>query len=441
MRSSRLSKKHFARRSLFLLSCILLQCPFLQCLRPRAFADGVVRDSLGAISSGRGGANLAHEDNLSIINDNPAGLSWLKEDFRLELGSDFLFRDVDYRDPLDHDRSTDGTFVLPQFSLAGRVPKTPLTLGLGVFFPGGYGVEYELFHSIYGQQDYKSEGMLLKVLPSASIRLGDYFSIGGGVGLGYSKSAFRLPYTFQTGPLAGATGLVDAKANGFDVVWNVGLQCRPTDRLTLGAAYIEQTFTTQKGDFEMDVTGGGLPVTDTTATYDLKYNLRWPRSFAVGASYRFDWGRFSVDGVWYNWQSAFNRFRFKLSDGDNAEFNFLAGSNPTDTFPLDWHDSYSVRVGYEHYLFTNTTARIGYIYNTNPVPDRTLIPILPGILEHTLSAGLGQRIGIAEIHLAYQFALSQKQRVNTSEILGGDFNSSSIRAQAHWVFLTLALAF
>ncbi len=429
-------RAHLPRSSVLLLAFLFMRCP-----SPRVFADGVLRDSLGAISSGRGGANLAHEDNLSLINDNPAGLSWLKEDFRLELGSDFLFRDVNYRDPLDSDRARDGIFVLPQFSLAGRVPETPLTLGLGVFFPGGYGVEYRLFHSIYGRQDYESEGMLLKILPSASIRLGEYFSIGGGVGLGYSKSAFEMPYTFQTGPLAGATGLVNAKADGFDVVWNAGVQFRPTDRFTLGAAYIEQTSTTQKGDFDLNVTGGGLPVTDTTATYDLKYNLKWPRSVAVGASYRFDWGRFSVDGVWYDWHSAFNRFRFKLSDGDNAEFNFLAGSNPTDTFPLDWHDSYSVRIGYEHFFFTNTTARIGYIYNSNPVPDRTLTPLLPGILEHTVSAGLGQRIGFAEIDLAYQYAFSQKPHVSTSEILGGDFNSSSIRAQAHWVFLTLGLAF
>ena len=38
--------------------------------------EGVVRDSIGPVSGGRGGTNLSFSDNLSLINDNPAGLAW-----------------------------------------------------------------------------------------------------------------------------------------------------------------------------------------------------------------------------------------------------------------------------------------------------------------------------------------------------------------------------
>ena len=38
-------------------------------------ADGVVRDSIGAISSGRGGANIGYADNGAILNSNPAAMT------------------------------------------------------------------------------------------------------------------------------------------------------------------------------------------------------------------------------------------------------------------------------------------------------------------------------------------------------------------------------
>ncbi len=35
-------------------------------------ATGVMLDSIGAVSSGRGGTNIAHSDNGVLIHDNPA---------------------------------------------------------------------------------------------------------------------------------------------------------------------------------------------------------------------------------------------------------------------------------------------------------------------------------------------------------------------------------
>lgn len=428
-------------KSLFTASLHLTLLAAVSLFPSATFANGIVRDSMGGISSGRGGANVAHEDNLTTIHDNPAGLAWIKEGFRVDLSTDLLLRDVKYRDPLDSARSRDGAFVLPTLSIAGRIPDTPVTLGLGMYFPGGYGVSYKMDHAVYGNQRYKSNGLLLKVLPTVAVQLGEHLSVGGGIGMGYSSAFFKMPYTFQTGTLAGTPTLAKSDTDAFAVTGNFGIQYRPTERLVLGVAYVSETYTNQEGDFDVDVTGLPLPLTDTTASYDIDYTFRWPASVTGGGSYRFDSGRLSFEATWFGWRSAFDEFRLELSDSDNPEFDALAGPRPKDIFPLDWRDSVSIRVGYEHFFKTNTTVRIGYIYSLNPIPDDTLVPILPGILEHNFTFGIGHRFGNARLDFAYQYTFGRQQKVNTSDIIGGDFDNSKLRAQAHWFMLNLALLF
>ncbi len=406
-------------------------------------ANGIVRDSLGAVPSGRGNANVAHSDNLSLIHDNPAGLGWMESGFRLEISGDFLYRDVSYRDPMTSGSSDDGVFVLPHIAAAARFDELPVTFGLGIFLPGGYGVDYRLDHPTLGRQDYESAGLLLKILPSFAWQIGEKVSIGGGIGVGYGSNKIKMPYTFQTGPLAGGEALIDLDADGFAVTGNFGIQYRPIDGLTIGAAFISETVTDQDGDFDLDVTGGLLDpfVVDNTASYDVDYKFRWPRSVSGGATYRFGVGRVSLDAVWYDWSSALDDFRFTLSNGDNPEFDALAGPTPSDTFPLDWRDSVSIRLGYEHFFESEMILRAGYTYNVNPIPDRTLTPMLPGILEHAFSVGLGQSFGMAQIDFAYQYTFSGKREVGTSDVIGGDFDNSRIRAEAHWAFVTLGMRF
>lgn len=402
--------------------------------------NGIVKDSTGAVAAGRGGANISHSDNLGLISDNPAGLAWLEEDLRVELGADLLFPSIEYSDPDDSDTSR-GTFTLPYILVAGRKPGTPFTFGLGAYLPGGYGTDFELDHSIYGEQTYRSDGLLLKVLPCVAWRVSDRLSLGGGVGMGYSQAQLEMPYTFQTGPLAGLTGLVDGKTDAFAITWNVGLQFRVTKKLALGATFTSQTSTEQKGSLDLDITDSPLAmlVTDPTASYDAEFELRWPRSAGVGASYEFDFGRASLDAVWYDWSNALDEFKIHLSDGDNAEFDALAGNRPTDTFPLDWRDSVSIRVGYEHFLGSDTTVSIGYAYNQNPVPTSTLTTILPAISEHFVGAGVRRAFGRFEVSFGYQYGFGDRQEVGESEIVGGDFDHSSIRVSGHFLSATIAL--
>ncbi len=407
-----------------------------------AWGDGIVRDSIGPISSGRGGTNLAFGDNLSLINDNPAGLTRLGG-IHAELNLDFLTTDIEYQDPQNDVEAKDQWFVLPSAALSWRVKEAPysLTLGLGMFVPAGYGAEYRMVHPVYGSQKYISEAGLYKFLVSASTELGPRLSLGVGGGLAYQTLDVDSPYTFQTGAFMGVPGLIDLDVDGFGFAWNIGLQYRATDRWTIGLAYIAETRTDLEGDFDVDVTGV-VPVPDPTATYRASAVGTFPRSVGVGTAYRFDAGSLSIDGLWYDWSSAFDDFEFSLSHGDNPTFDVLAGTTrPSDTFPLKWRDSFTIRVGGEYYVTPEATVRAGYIYIQNPVPDGTLTPLIPAILEHSFTVGYGHRFGPARVDLSYQYSFSRTQHVNTSDVIGGDFDQSSLRAVAHWILLGVHVDF
>jgi len=401
-------------------------------------ADGVVRDSIGPISSGRGGTNLAYSDNLALINDNPAGLSRLGG-VRLELGVDLLKTDISYSDPQNDAEAKDEWFALPNAALSWQIKAAPfpVVVGLGVFVPAGYGAEYELNHVVYGKQKYTSEAGLYKIMPSVSVELPIGLSVGAGVGLAYEKLGVDTPYTFQTGAFMGVPALVDLDADGFGLAWNVGTQYHISDRWTIGVAYIAETQIDLKGDFDVSLAGSplGSLFADPDANYDVEAESSFPRSVGAGTAYRFDRGTVSVDFLWYDWSSAFDVFTFKLKNGDNPAFDALAGPTPVDKFPLKWHDSYTVRLGGEFFLTPQDTLRAGYIYVTNPVPERTLTPLIPAVLEHAVSAGYGRRFGQVGFDLAYQFSWSSRHHVDSSDVVGGDFDQSSLRAMAHWLFL------
>jgi long-chain fatty acid transport protein len=381
---------------------------------------------------------VSHADNLGLINDNPAGLAWLEEGLWVEFGGDVVFPSVKYDDPDDSDESR-GVFPLPYFSIAGRKSGIPLTFGLSAFLPGGFGGRYKLEHPVYGRQTYLSDGLLFKLLPCVAWRVGDRVSLGGGLGLGYSQARFKFPYTFQSGPFAGQAGLADSDTDGFGWAWNIGLQFRPTKKLALGVTFTSETFTRQEGSFDLDVTGSPLAglFSDPTASYDVEYHLRWPRSAGVGVSYELGFGRVSFDTVWYDWSKALQEINLRLSDSDNAEFDTLVGCCPTDTFPLDWDDSISIRVGYEHFLGTRTTLRTGYTYNLNPVPRSTLTPLLPGVVEHIAGVGMRHEFDCLQLDVAYQYGFGSEDKVGKSDIEGGDFDSSRIRGKGHWLSVTM----
>jgi long-chain fatty acid transport protein len=422
-------------------TALALTCCMCLCLVSHSFANGVLRDSMGPISSGRGGTNIAHSDNGMLIHDNPSALTELKGK-RVEADFDFLALTMNYKDPDNDEDGKDILCFMPSLSYAQELAQGRFGIGLGVYHPAGFSTEYDLVHSIYGEQKYASEACLTKVLFGLGCKITDQISIGLAMGPAYSKVAFEEPYTFQTGPLQGVTALLDLEGDDWALAWNLGAQWRISSNTTLGLAYHYQDKLHMSGKADLDTTGYPLPVTDPTAHYDVDFDFTWPQSLGVGITHRFkDDHRISADVKWIDWSSAFDKVTFKLSNGDNAEFDALAGTKPQDTLALDWKDSYSYCLGYEYFLSMADTLRLGYVYTENPVPSSTLVPVIPGILEHLISLGYGRNWKNWSFDFAYQYSFGSRQSVGTSKLLGGDYDNSSVDIDVHLFALGIQYQF
>ena len=394
----------------------------------QSFANGVLRDSMGAVAGGRGGTNIAHIDNNILIHDNPSALTELNEK-RVEVDFDFLALSMNYKDP-QNDEDGDNIFCfMPSLSYAQELAQGRFGFGFGVYSPAGFSTEYDLVHPIYGEQKYSSDACLTKMLFGLGWKITDGVSLGIAAGPAYSKVELEEPYAFQTGAFAGVPALIDMEGDAWALAWNIGAQWRISPDTTLGFSYHYQDKFEMSGDCDVDATA--LMGPGALAHYDkVEFDFTWPQSLGIGMTHRLkDGHKISADVAWIDWSSAFDKVKFKLSDGDNPAFGYSA----QDTFPLDWKDSYAFRLGYEHLLNVAETLRFGYLYNRNPVPDSTLVPVIPGILQHLVSIGYGRNWGSWTLDVAYQYTFGSRQSVDNSKILDmvGDYDNSSVDVDGH----------
>lgn len=416
---------------------LLSACGLLVLSAGIAWADGVIRDGLGAISSGRGGVNIGHADNGEILLDNPAAMVNISGRRLAELSADVLICDLNYRDPENDQYALANPFGMPELSFIRRSSDGQWAFGLGAFAPAGYGANYRLTNPILGTRKYTTLGALGKVVPGVAYRVSDQLSVGGTLGVAVSHAQIEGPFFLQTGPLQGTPTLLDLEASGAAITWSLGLQYQLSEDTTVGLTYQSESRFRLRGNLAADVylPGPAIEYSD----FDARVSLTWPRSVGLGMKHRIcDHRRISADVIWFDWPHAFDSLGMELTGASNPLIAALAGPVIRDDFPLDWRDSVSVRVGYERFLAHNRVLRAGYVFHRNPIPEATLTPYIPAILEHAFSVGYGTPLRKYNLDVAYQFSFGEDRFVGASSIVGGDFDSSRIRARAHWIFVSLS---
>lgn len=426
------------------------------------FASGVILDSMGAVSSGRGGANIAHADNGVLIHDNPAALVNLPAGKRMDFSLEFIYPEARYEDPQNSDYSTRDLFFLPTFSfIYKKDDESRLAFGIGAYAPAGFSTEYHLEHFAslktplrdipvsFGNQLYRSEAYLLKMLFAASCKVTERLSFGFAVGPAFQSTELEVPYTLQTGPFAGQLSFL-ADMNGKDHAgfsYTAGAQYKISENTTIGLAFVSESRATLRGDADIllpDSAPGSRVFDNKKAEYDMKANFEWPRSIGLGISHLMGRAhRFSADVVWFNWASAYDRMDLELTDGDNTEFNRALGPKVNDVFPFDWQDAFSLRFGYEYFYKgnKNNVFRLGYIFNEIPIPDDTLVPLIPGVLKHGVTIGYSRKWEKWEAGIASQFGIGGRRSVDSSAIVGNDFDNSSVEARGYFLIFEMAYHF
>lgn len=164
------------------------------------------------------------------------------------------------------------------------------------------------------------------------------------------------------------------------------------------------------------------------AAYDLEAKLKFPQSVGVGGMFKFsDDVRLGFDFEWINWKKAFDKMTITLKNGTNTNINtMVGGSSLTVDFPMLWEDSYNVRLGTEVDATDALTLRVGGAFGSNPVPDATVFPVFPAIVEDHFTVGVSYKLSPTFIvNAAYERALNLAQTAATPNIVAQEYNGST----------------
>jgi long-chain fatty acid transport protein len=405
-------------------------------------ADGVVRDSVEAVADGRGGTNIAFSDNGGVLLANPAGILNADGCGLFEVAGDTLITDLHYSNPITPDTAAHiRPMELPTLSYFQKSENGNWGWGLGIFAPAGFAAGWDLNNPFLGSQSYKSFGSLIKILPGIAYKPTDRLSIGATLGLAYSYEELETPFFLQQGPAAGALASIKLQGWGLAPTYSFGVQYQLTDSTMLGAAYTSEDRFSLDGHMDAQVFGFGPGPVGTH--YESSAKMAWPQTVGIGIKQQLGpRHRVSLDVVWVDWADAFKNIGLELSGSSNPLFTQLLGPAFSQSIPLNWWDSVSVRTGYEWSYSDNSTLRLGYIYNSTTIPSSNLTPWIPAILEHTFTIGQGTNLPDNwRLDLAYQFSFGPERTVGTSALVGGDFSNATFNAQAHWISVGLTHTF
>jgi len=267
------------------------------------------------------------------------------------------------------------------------------------------------------------------------------FGFGGKIGLAYNVNdnlsvglCYTLPTTLTyTGGKAGMD--MTAQMNdAFGRAMQGYMAANPT-------ATQQQAQAAVMGQF----TGMGIDLSKgVAASYDLDVKLKLPQSIGAGVSLKATPQlRISAEAEWINWSSAFDNMTLTMSNGSNVNVNTMLGNagNFEILFPMKWKDSYNVRLGGEYDLTSYFTLRAGYAFGTNPVPEETVFPVFPAIVENHLMVGASLAVsGPISIHVAYELALTKEQTAASSSTIAQEYNNSTSKLGENLFHISLSWA-
>jgi long-chain fatty acid transport protein len=376
---------------------VVAACGWLIMAPASGLGSGFALYEAGARSSALACAVVARADDLSAIFFNPAGLVQLPG-FQVMGGFSFIIPrveivtqsgGVDTRTLMDSQVST-----VPHFSSSYQVADR-VWLGLGVNSPFGLGIKYN--DNWPGSANIlKATIQTLNVNPTVAVKITDYLAAGAGLDVMYFNFHMKrvLPLPFP-GPQN-----LSLKGDTWGLGFNIGLQLKPRDDLSLGISYRSQV--------RQQVGGPARFQPFNALDAKASGSIILPDTIFAGIMVR-PVEKLSVEAgvVWTHW-SLFRNFDLK--------FDNVLG---TLSERKGWHDTWRGQVGVEYRALPWLDLRAGYALENEPIPDNYADYLVPSSdRRHNVSFGSGFRWRSVTMDLAYVLAYMPDHTVNTSLATG-----------------------
>jgi long-chain fatty acid transport protein len=457
----------FALKSAVSFFSLLLLCSLF--LVPAAHAtNGMNMEGYGPIATGMGGASMAYDNGTAAMMNNPATLSLMESNARLDLALGFLAPDVtSSMTGMPDAKSSADLFMMPAFGYARKGGQ--FTYGIGVFAQGGMGTEYSAnsFLAAGSGDIVRSEVAMGRVIIPVSYNLNDQWKIGASIDFVWESMDLKMALSGQqfgdmvaalggtqtygtasgsmVNTLAGAFGGgaltsmswarfdfsdgsdFSGKAKGTGFAGKLGAVYQMSKELSFGFAYHSKTAVSDLeatgATLSMNVSGpgvGGGPATiPVTGTIKVK-DFQWPQMLGLGTAYQASNKVLLVfDYKWINWKDVMKNFTMTFT-ADASQSNPLAagfglgGQTVEATMFQNWDDQHVFMLGAAYKFTDEFTGRAGLNIANNPVPNKFENPLFPAIVKNHVMLGAGYAFSKAS-SIDFSFVYAPEVKVTNGQ--------------------------
>ncbi len=348
-----------------------------------AFAGGYRVSIQGQKALAMGHTGVAVINSSELVFFNPAGLVYLEDRLNISVGVSGVFSNVAYQNTeTGANARTDSPVGTPLYLYASYKATDWLSVGLGIYTPYGSEVKYEddwAGSHLVNNIDLKA----IYIQPTVSIKLSQYFSVGGGPiyvtgGVNFNRNLNRT-----LTDLDGNRSEVTIDAQGVNAWgWTASAMFSPTEKFRIGATYRSEIILDAEdgeADFENIPNSPLTPFADTT----FNASLPLPAEMTVGLSYEFcDKLLFAFD---------YNRAFWDVYESLDIDF---ADPNIPDSKNLrNYKNASTYRFGLQYKATDMFTLRAGYYFDESPVQDGYFAPETPRNDSNNYTAGLSFNVG------------------------------------------------
>jgi long-chain fatty acid transport protein len=374
-------------------------------------AGGLYISSFGtpAMGTATAGANAIAED-ASTAFHNPAGMTRL-DDHQVLTGLAPGFGVTEFDADADtpsggSDGGNQGGFVPITSSQYVHKLSERWRLGLSLLSISGASLDPD--NDWAGRnQTTKVTLFSLTLMPSVAVRLTDWLSVGGGVGISYGKLDINVRASLPDGLPGEREPMIKLKdMDDWEVAPYVGVLFEPTPELRLGVLY--------QGETDFDLTGKvEIPI---AAVDDVAVDLDFPLAQAVRASVFWEAsGRFDLlaSGGWEDWST--------------AKSLPVAVGRGSASVPLKFRDTWYVAGGVHYHLNDAWTLQTGLRYDSSALKDRDRTAALP--VDRVWTLGVGGLYDWSEnlrIGLSFVWSDLGKAPINTEGVVKGKYSPNDL---------------
>jgi long-chain fatty acid transport protein len=378
---------------------------------PAARANGFYIQEMSASGLGQGMALVAGNGRPTSQYHNVSALSYMKGGFVEFSGTTYTFVGGYENTAGVKTAPTTAPIFVPHFFASYKVNDW-LAVGLSEFTNFGLKVRWP---SNWEGRTVAIESGMETFTINPNISFGPFKGFAVGVGFNAMHGSFRILRGLALGQnpsgQSSVPNTVDLQGSAWGYGANVGLMYQPADWVRFGVSYrsgIKIAATNGTVDFNVS-----SPFGSRFPDQHFKASIQLPHVVLGGVRF---WPKknlsLELDAQWVQW-SSYDRLRFELDKG-------LALGPAAKQMVLEeqknYKDAIQLRVGMDWEIIDKyLSLRLGFLWDQNPVPDKSVDPALPDTERVMPCISLGTQVAGFYFDVAYMPVFGLKRTVTLAQ--------------------------